>query len=117
MADWRKCNSCKKQIAYNQTYWNCNVSTCNRRRTQLHFCSVGCYDAHLPLMNHRESWALEVKAPSVEAWSKFSAAEGQDAIWPPPPAKEKPTGEEALPSGGFGSSSGAGNKSIRRKKP
>ena len=115
MAEWRKCNSCKKPIAYNQTYWNCNVTTCNRRRTQLHFCSVGCYDAHLPQMNHRESWALEVNAPSPQQWATFSASQGEDAVWPAPPTREKAKEEGPLPSGGFGSSSKS-NSILRRKK-
>jgi histone H3/H4 len=46
-------------------YWTCNVSTCNRKRTGLVFCSVECWDAHVPLYNHRESWALENRSPKV----------------------------------------------------
>lgn len=67
---WRKCSSCKKAIAFKQKHWVCNVSTCNRKRTGLVFCSVSCWDAHLPLMNHRESWAEERTSPSAEAWLK-----------------------------------------------
>lgn len=47
-------------------YWVCNVSTCNRKRTGLVFCSVDCWDAHVPLYNHRESWALESRSPKVK---------------------------------------------------
>jgi len=68
---WRKCNSCKKPIAYRATYWTCNVSTCNRKRTGLFFCSVSCWDAHLPIVNHRESWAEEHQAPSLERWKEL----------------------------------------------
>ena len=46
-------------------YWVCNVSTCNRKRTGLVFCSVDCWDAHVPLYNHRESWALESRSPKI----------------------------------------------------
>jgi hypothetical protein len=63
---WKKCNSCKKPIAYKAIYWVCNVSTCNRKRTGLSFCSVSCWDAHVPGMNHRESWAEERRAPTYE---------------------------------------------------
>src|SRR5947209_6640607 len=56
---WRRCNSCKKPIGYGADYWVCNVSTCNRKRTGLVFCDVSCWDAHIPMMNHRESWAEE----------------------------------------------------------
>lgn len=72
---WRKCNSCKKPIAYQQVYWVCNVSTCNRKRTGLVFCTVSCWDAHGPLMNHRESWAEERRAPSKEEWARQLADE------------------------------------------
>jgi hypothetical protein len=60
---WRKCNSCKKPIGYGAVFYVCNVSTCNRKRTGLVFCGVSCWDAHVPMMNHRESWAVEMKAP------------------------------------------------------
>jgi hypothetical protein len=42
------------------------VSTCNRKRTGLVFCTVECWDAHVPLYNHRESWALENRSPKVK---------------------------------------------------
>ena len=60
---WKSCSSCKKAIGLNTLYWTCNVSTCNRIRTGLVFCSVECWDAHVPLYNHRESWALENRSP------------------------------------------------------
>lgn len=64
---WKPCSSCKKPIGLNALYWTCNVSTCNRKRTGLVFCSVECWDAHVPLYNHRESWALENRSPKVLA--------------------------------------------------
>jgi histone H3/H4 len=60
---WRSCSSCKKPIGLNTIYWQCNVSTCNRKRTGLAFCSVECWDAHVPIYNHRESWAIESRSP------------------------------------------------------
>jgi hypothetical protein len=62
---WRPCNVCKKPISFGATFWVCSVSTCNRKRTRLHFCSVECWDAHLPGARHREAWAEEEKAPST----------------------------------------------------
>jgi len=29
------------------------------------FCSVECWDAHVPLYNHRESWAIETRSPKT----------------------------------------------------
>ena len=60
---WRRCSACKKAIALGSTYWTCNVSTCNRKRTGLVFCSVSCWEVHLPGANHREAWAVEQTAP------------------------------------------------------
>ena len=60
---WRRCSACKKAIALGATYWTCNVSTCNRKRTGLVFCSVSCWEVHLPSANHREAWAVEQTAP------------------------------------------------------
>jgi hypothetical protein len=62
---WRRCNACKGPIPFGATYWVCNVSTCNRPRTGLVFCSVSCWEVHLPEARHRESWALERKAPAT----------------------------------------------------
>lgn len=60
---WRRCSSCKKDIALGAVYWTCSVSTCNRKRTGLVFCTVSCWDAHLPVARHREAWAEEKTAP------------------------------------------------------
>ncbi|MCM2279594.1 MAG: hypothetical protein NDJ89_16085 [Oligoflexia bacterium] len=76
---WKKCSSCKKPIAFKALFWVCNVSTCNRKRTGLSFCSVSCWDAHLPIMNHREAWAEERRAPSAEEWQKILAGENEPA--------------------------------------
>lgn len=87
---WRKCNSCKKAIGYKALYWVCNVSTCNRKRTGLVFCDVSCWDAHVPGMNHRESWAEERAAPTLEEWKKTLS--GEDKV----PRKRKPKEEAAV---------------------
>ena len=62
-SQWRRCNACKGPIDFEATYWVCSVSTCNRKRTGLAFCSVSCWEVHLPGANHREAWALERTAP------------------------------------------------------
>ena len=72
-AKWRRCSSCKMPIAFGAAYWVCNVSTCNRPRTGLFFCTVSCWDAHLSVVNHRESWALERRAPGREEWERGQA--------------------------------------------
>jgi hypothetical protein len=62
---WRRCSACKKDIALGGVYWVCSVSTCNRARTALVFCSVDCWEIHLPTERHREAWAVEARAPKV----------------------------------------------------
>jgi len=64
---WRKCSSCKKPILHRTRHYVCSVSTCNRIRTGYVFCSVTCWDIHLPTMNHRSAWAEERTAPAYES--------------------------------------------------
>lgn len=71
---WRRCSSCKAPLAFDAPYWACNVSTCNRGRTALTFCSVSCWDAHLAVVPHRESWAVERRAPTRAQWEREQAA-------------------------------------------
>jgi hypothetical protein len=60
---WRRCSACKKDIPLGGVHWVCSVSTCNRKRTALVFCSVTCWEIHLPTERHREAWAIEERAP------------------------------------------------------
>jgi len=78
---WKKCSACKKPIAFGAAYYVCNVSTCNRKRTALQFCDVSCWEVHLPVARHRESWAEERRAPSQGEAARQAAAEasGQSA--------------------------------------
>ncbi len=63
---WKKCNACKKGIGFKVIYWTCSVSTCNTKRNTLKFCSVSCWDSHVPIYNHRSAWALEQTSPTRE---------------------------------------------------
>ncbi len=60
---WKACGTCKKPIAHGAIYWSCSVSTCNGARFSPVFCKVSCWDAHVPVMNHRSAWAEERTAP------------------------------------------------------
>jgi len=62
------CSACRKDIPFQAVYWVCSVSTCNRERTRLVFCSVACWDSHLSTIRHREAWAVEERAPTRAAW-------------------------------------------------
>jgi hypothetical protein len=60
---WKVCSICRKPISFGQVYFACSVSTCNRVRMALFFCSIECWDAHLPTARHRDAWAEEKRAP------------------------------------------------------
>ncbi len=61
---FRLCSTCKTPIPYGGKYYKCSVSTCNKKATALYFCSVPCWDAHVPDARHRDAWAEEETAPS-----------------------------------------------------
>jgi len=73
---WKRCSTCKKDLAFGSLYYVCSVSTCNRKRTGLFFCSMECWEAHLPLARHREAWAVEETAPSLQAWQAMQGSSG-----------------------------------------
>ncbi len=62
---WRKCSTCKKTILLNAPYYLCSVSTCNGQRTGYAFCSMQCFESHLPGARHRDAGAIEKRAPSI----------------------------------------------------
>ncbi len=53
------CSMCRKAIAMGQRYYRCSVSTCNSGRVKFYFCSMSCWDAHLPTARHRSAYAVE----------------------------------------------------------
>ena len=90
---WRRCSACKQPIALGALYYVCSVSTCNRARTGLVFCDVGCWEVHLPGARHREAWAEERTAPREP-----SSPEAPEPAQPKrrlvrPAAAAKPAGE------------------------
>jgi hypothetical protein len=91
MGIWRHCSSCRADIGFDTVYWECSVSTCARvARTGLFFCSVGCWEAHLPTMRHREAWAVEKRSPGEAAWRREQAAEAAQRVAAPAPAAARP---------------------------
>ncbi len=103
---WRRCSACKNDIALSAVYWVCSVSTCNRVRTALVFCSVDCWEIHLPTERHREAWAVEKRAPKVpdppEGAPRMRATSGHGPV--------SGSGSTAGRAGsGAGSSPGAGS--------
>jgi len=96
---WLKCSACRSDIAFGVKYFQCSVSTCNRARTRLVFCSVPCWDSHVATLRHRDAWAEDRIAPSKAAWERELADQppeparviGRAAGGPPaPPARPAP---------------------------
>ena len=87
--EFRHCSICKRPIPFESKYFVCSVSTCNRKRIGLFFCSVACWDAHLPEARHRDAWAEERTAPTREEWEKQRAEEEAES------AEEAPEPEAA----------------------
>jgi hypothetical protein len=78
---WKKCSVCKKAIGFKSKYFICSVSTCNGQRTGYVFCSVACFEVHLPGARHRDAGAIEKVAPS-EAEAKAQQAAEASATAP-----------------------------------
>jgi hypothetical protein len=98
-SQWRHCSACKGPIGLGATYWVCSVSTCNRKRTGLVFCTVSCWEVHLPIARHRDAWAEEEIAPMKPA---PAAANTVASIIRKPlkrisPARSEPTPEADVP--------------------
>src|SRR3954471_20990941 len=89
---WKHCNICKAPIAYRAEYFVCSVSTCNRKRTGLNFCSLSCFEAHLPTARHRDAWAEREKAPSLAEWQAALAASDASTNEAAPVAPRSPGG-------------------------
>lgn len=73
---WKRCSSCKNTIGFSTAYWVCSVSTCTRKRTGMVFCSVSCWEVHLPMMRHREAYAVEERSPSRARWAEENRDSG-----------------------------------------
>jgi hypothetical protein len=97
---YRLCSSCRKEIPFGARYWVCSVSTCNRARIGLYFCSVSCWDAHLGETRHREAWAEERRAPTREEAAREGAEEASPrrVVVAPPPSSSSSSSSSPRPA-------------------
>jgi hypothetical protein len=102
---WMLCSACRKGIPFGAIHWVCSVSTCNRSRTRLVFCSVACWDSHLSTVRHRESWAVEETAPSREEHARHLAEEVR--VTASGPVSPIPSAPAARVDAGGGGASGS----------
>jgi hypothetical protein len=95
---WLLCSACRRDIFFESVHWVCSVSTCNRSRTRLVFCSVPCWDSHVATLRHRDSWAVESRAPThaEHARHEAEAARASSAPASPPPAPRSPAAAQPL---------------------
>lgn len=72
---WKKCSSCKTPIGFQKKYFVCSVSTCNGQRTGYVFCSVPCFEVHLPAARHKDAGAVEMTSPPAGsgAWTSSTS--------------------------------------------
>ena len=70
LTKWRPCSSCKGDIDFGEVYYVCDVPTCNRGGTDFRFCSIECWDVHVPAMRHRNPGAVEKRAPTQAEWER-----------------------------------------------
>ena len=117
---WMMCSACRKPIRFGGTHWVCSVSTCNRDRTRLVFCSVACWDSHVATLRHRDAWAVEARAPSRQ--ETRDERDGPARVQPAPAAAPRPPAPVArasmaaapapAPSGGGSVTAHAGGPAL-----
>lgn len=78
-SEWRKCSSCKKPILFNKPYYECSVSTCTGLRTGYVFCTLSCWEVHLPGAKHRNAGAIEKRSPTLQQYQSALASESDNA--------------------------------------
>lgn len=96
---WKKCSSCKKPIVFGAQYYVCSVSTCSGQRTGYVFCSMPCFEVHLPGARHRDAGGIQKTAPLLQQESAMASATG-------------PVRRKIIPShtgSGFSEASASGN--------
>jgi hypothetical protein len=77
-SSWKRCGVCKRDLGFEADFYECSVSTCTTGRNHPVFCSVTCWEQHVPVMRHRDAWAEQKRSPSRDLWEQeqalFSAA-------------------------------------------
>ena len=80
---WKNCSSCKQPITLRSKYYVCSVSSCNVRNTNYVFCSIPCFDKHVPVERHKSAGAIEEVAPAtLEAQNKHASAPNKQVAAP-----------------------------------
>lgn len=67
----------------------CSVTTCNTARAPLTFCSLECWQSHVPAMRHRDAWAEERRSPSGPETTGQGSASRTETTGSVPPDEAK----------------------------
>jgi LSD1 subclass zinc finger protein len=70
------CATCRKLIPPGTSAIRCSVASCNTGRLKLRFCSVGCWEKHVPTARHRKA-AYTVEATGSSATDDAADAAGE----------------------------------------
>lgn len=90
---WKRCGVCKKELGFDADFYECSVSTCTSARSHYVFCSVRCWEQHVPVMRHRDAWAEQKRSPTRAQWQATQALFGDGPRAPtaissaPPPRR------------------------------
>ena len=74
---WKRCGVCKRDLGFDAEFYECSVSTCTSGRSHPVFCSVQCWEQHVPVMRHRDAWAEQKRSPTRAEWQAASVEEPQ----------------------------------------
>lgn len=72
---WKRCGVCKRPLGFGVEFYECSVSTCTSGRNHTVFCSMSCWDQHVPVMRHRDAWAEQKRSPTRAEWERDSSAD------------------------------------------
>ena len=87
---WKRCGVCKRELGFDAEFYECSVSTCTSGRNHPVFCTVVCWEQHVPVMRHRDAWAEQKRSPSRAQWERDQAAADAapaSAVHAPPPRR------------------------------
>jgi hypothetical protein len=61
-----RCSMCKQPTPPDQPGFRCSVAACNAGRVRLRFCSVACFERHIPTARHRKASCIPEAAAPLE---------------------------------------------------
>jgi LSD1 subclass zinc finger protein len=72
------CATCRKLIPPGTNAIRCTVASCNTGRMKLRFCSVACWEKHVPTARHRKaSYVVEGAGTAAAAEAPAGDSTGE----------------------------------------